>query len=74
MSNLSAKIVRSIVSAQFNVKPETVRISGYVSELDSKKEWYGFYHSLGFMKIEAFMKKPLFLVSVDETGIITVHG
>lgn len=74
MSNLSARIVRSIVGAQFNVKPETVRISGYVSELDTKKEWWGFYHSEGFKRIEPFMPKPLFLVSVDEKGIHTVHG
>lgn len=46
MSNLSAKILRSIVAAEFGVKPETVRISGYVTELDTKKEWFGFYHSL----------------------------
>lgn len=70
MSNLSAKILRSIVAAEYNVKPENIRISGYVSELDSKKEWFGFYHSLGFMKIEPFSKKPLFLLSVYE-GIIT---
>ena len=73
MSNLSAKILRSIVAAEFTVKPEQIRISGYAHELDTKKEWWGFYHSEGFKRIEAFMKKPLFLVSVYE-GIITIHG
>ena len=41
MSNLSAKILRSIVAAEFTVKPEQIRISGYAHELDTKKEWWG---------------------------------
>lgn len=73
MSNLSAKILRAIVAEEFGVIPEAVRISGYADALDANKEWYGFYHSVGFKKIEPYMANPIFLVSKMD-GVITVHG
>ncbi len=76
MSNLSAKLLRDIVAKEFNTNLEVIRVSGYVNELPTYKDWYGFYYSEScfcFKKIEQGSKNHIFLVSVYK-GKITIHG
>jgi hypothetical protein len=73
MSNLSAKIVRTIVADYFPVKPDHVRISGYVSELSTYKEWFG-YGKEGFVKIAPFTKSNFYFIVSVYDGVYTVHA
>jgi hypothetical protein len=73
MSNLSAKIVRTIVADYFPVYPEQVRISGYVSELSTYKEWFG-YGKKGFEKIVTFTENNFYFIVSVYDGVYTVHA
>jgi hypothetical protein len=73
MSNLSAKIVRSIVADYFPVNPEQVRISGYVSELSTSKDWFG-YGKKGFIKIVPFTENNFYFIVSVYDGVYTVHA
>ena len=74
MSNLSSKILRSIVAAELSISLSEVMVSGCIASLPTHKDWYGFYQSESgfyFNKIETTLLKPLFLVSVYK-GQVTV--